>query len=86
MDVPGADACLIHIVQQGKIDENGDEAIKFRPCHDLSYNLRHVQNLSINDHHIAEEVHAIQCAFAFWRVVRCMVFLRRKYPNTTMLF
>ena len=65
MDIPGVEACLIYIVQQGTIDKNGNKVIKYRPCYDLSYNPRHKDRFSINNRYIVKEIHTIQYVFTF---------------------
>jgi len=75
-ELPDAEACPIYIVKQATINENGNESIKHRPCHNLSYNLREMGKSSINDCIIYEEMNSIQYAFVLWRILYFILALR----------
>jgi len=65
--------------------EEGLETTKFRPCHDLFFSPRGIENLSINTRHLDEELHAIQYAHTIWRIVHFIVALYYKHPSTPIL-
>ena len=85
--IPHAEACLIHVVKQNTIDEDGNEKkIKHRPIHDLSCSPKHLTNLPINSRHLEEEMAAIQYAFALWRIFHFVTVLHIINPFTPILF
>lgn len=57
--IPYAKAYSIHIVRQATINEYSKDSIKYYPCHDLSYNSREMEKLSINDYFKDEDLNAI---------------------------
>jgi len=85
ISIPEAEACPIHIVKQATIDEEGNEIIKYRPCHDLSFSLHGLSNQSINKRHKKNEMHSMQCAFTFQCIIHYIVALCLKHPNTLIL-
>ena len=72
-------------MKQITIDEEGNKKIKFRLCHDLSYNLRNIPKSSINNCHIKDEMCAIQYAYTIWCILHFIIALRKLYPSTPIL-
>ena len=84
--MPSVEACPIQIVIQHAINKEDLEIIKFRPCLDLSYSLRNMENLPINVRHIDAEMCHIQCSFATWRMLHVIIPFHLKHPSTLILF
>ena len=84
-ELEGAEAYLVHIVKQLTINEAGDEALKYRPCHNLSYSLKGIDNLSINKRYKTDKLEVIQYSFTFQRLLHFIYTLRVKYPSTPIL-
>ena len=64
--IPEAEVCPIHLVTQDTIDDEGNAIVKYRPCHDLTFSPRDMnENLSVNHRHEKDVLPSIQYGRTF---------------------
>ena len=57
INIPNAEVYLMHLVTQDTINDKGEIAPKFRPCHDLTFSPRDFkENMSVNNRHMQEQL------------------------------